>query len=99
MNNTTNTTNTTKEVNLIAQLCFGWGWSQYLSSFLKLVKALENLGFKVNYTTEKVSGGKQDVYLVKGEEKILVFSRYQTGRVLEDNNSKEVAEKIKELLG
>ena len=87
--------NDTKEIQLEADLCYNWGFGQYLSSFQNLVTALEKLGFKVKYQANKSSGGRQEVYLVNGSDKTLVYSKLETGKFLDETNSKDVAEKIK----
>ena len=41
------------------------------------------------------SGGRQEVYLVNGSTKTLVYSKLETKQFLDESNSKDVAEKIK----
>ncbi len=83
-----------KNIDLVADLCYQWGFGQYLSSFQKLTAELEKKGYTVKYTANKESGGKQEVYLVKGGDKTLVYSKVQTGKFIDDVIAKEVAEKI-----
>jgi len=87
-----------KEIEIFAELCGEWSAGTYLGSFKRFVTFLENNGFKVKYEIEKTFGGRQEVYLVKGGEKILVYSKMKTDKYLNEGNSKGVLEKIKELL-
>jgi len=56
------------------------------------------MGYKVTYDLKKTREDKQEVYLVKGNDKILVYSKVSTKKFLDYDNSKEVAEKIIGLL-
>ncbi len=90
--------NDAKCVELEAILCYQWGFGQYLSSFQKLVTVLEGKGYLVKYDAFKGDGGKQEVYLLNGGKKTLVYSKLETGKFLDDINSKNVTDKIIGLL-
>lgn len=87
-----------KQIELFAELWFSWGWGNYLPTFQKLVGTLLDMGYKVTYDLKKTREDKQEVYLVKGNDKILVYSKVSTKKFLDYDNSKEVAEKIIGLL-
>ena len=56
------------------------------------------MGYEVKYEALKSSGGRQEVTLIQGETKTLVYSKLSTKKLLDEVTGKEVAEKIKELV-
>ena len=92
MNNTNN-----KIINLWAELYYDWGWGDYLPSFKKLVTVLESMGYVVKYDIhkfKKTPEETQDIYLILGSDKILVYSNKEAIKIIDDENSIKVADKL-----
>lgn len=98
-----------KEVKITSEFCYRWGFGGVVNRFKsKLINNLVDQGYKVTYKIVPIKPGQGEYYIYvddKENNKKIIFSNDENkhkdaviGHEIDDDNFKDVVQKIEELI-